>query len=769
MVRFAHGVLALLFCSVAWPASAQTVRTPPASRIQDPLPFRPNERPNLQIGRAAAPITVDGELDDEGWSSAGIATSFSETYPGDQTVPPIGIEVWVTYDAENLYLAYLVEDRPDRIRANMSDRDAIWQDDYVGMILDPYGDNAWAYFLAANPFGIQGDTKIMNGGQEDVGFDVVYESEGRITDSGYQVELAIPFRSLRFPNAPSQEWNLTFWITHPRESRSTYSWAAMSRDDPCSLCQLGSVSGIAGVRPGGKVELLPAVTGSQSGTLVDRSAPTAGLDNDRLTAEPSLGLKYSFTSNAIADLAVNPDFSQIEADAAQIDVNTTFALFFPERRPFFQEGSDLFSTPIDQVYSRSINNPSAAAKFTGRFGRTSVGYIGGLDEDTPIILPFEDRSMLAAAGHSYSNVLRYRRTVGTSSYVGGLVSDRRYLDDGGSGSTVGVDARFMLTRSLALEGQLVASRTVEQVDPDLLPASDGEVAFGDGHTAAFDGESFGGYAAYVSVEQQARHLFFDLDFWRSNPTFRAANGFVTQNSINRSILVGGYRLYFEDSFVERLTPHFITGYWWNHDGVRKDEFAWLSLEGRFKGQTNAQLQFLLVSNERFLGQDFRGLRRVEASVYSNFSDPVKLGGGVSYGRSIARNLDVPEMGRALEIEAEGTFRPWSRLVVQPAVDYFRLSSEATGDELFSGYILRTRVNYQFTRRLFLRLITQYNDFARRLDVDPLVTYKVNPFTAVYVGSTHDFVEYPLGAGGPHEGFYQTDRQIFFKLQYLFRM
>ena len=769
MSRLARVAHALVFCSLSLPVSAQMARVPPASRVKNRTEFRPNIKPRLAIERSRGKITVDGEVDDPGWRGAGIATSFSETYPGDQTVPPIGIEVWVTYDDDNLYLAYLIEDDPGSVRANLSDRDAIFQDDYVGMILDPYRDNSWAYFLASNPYGIQGDTKIINGGQEDVGFDVVFHSEGRITDTGYQVEMAVPFRSLRFPDTPAQEWNLTFWITHPRESRSTYSWAAVDRDDPCMLCQLGTVSGIAGVKPAGRIEWLPALTGSQSAGMVDGNVPSSGLDNGRVSVEPSLGLKYSFTSNAIADVAVNPDFSQIEADAAQIDVNTTFALSFPERRPFFQEGSDLFQTPIDQVYSRSINNPLAAAKFTGRFGRTSVGYIGALDEDTPIILPFEDRSVLAATGQSYSNVLRYRRTFGTSSWVGGLVTDRRYVDRGGSGSTAGLDARVRLTRSLSVSGQFVASQTVEQTEPDLLSPDDGAILFGDGHTAAFDGESFMGYAAYLSVDHRARHLFADLDYSTSNPTFRAANGFVGQNSIHRTSLMGGYQFYFEDSFVERLMPHVITGYWWNHDRVRKDEYIWLGLEGRVKGQTSFQTRVLLVSNERFRDIDFRGLRRIELNAFSNFSDPVKIGIGGSYGRSILRNLEVPEMGRVLQMAAEGTFRPWSHFKVDASVNYVRLAREASGEETGEGYILRSRWSYQFTRRFFFRLVAQYNDFSGRLDLDPLLTYKVNPFTAIYVGSTHDFVEYPDVSGYSRDGFYQTERQIFFKLQYLFRM
>lgn len=759
--------LVVLAAQPALSSTAQTSLRQVTPRIDDPREFKPNVRPRLDLQKAAGTISVDGDLDDAGWVGAKVATSFAETNPGDQAEPPVKLETWVTFDEENLYLAYLVEDDPARIRANMSDRDRIWQDDYVGMILDTYGDNAWAYFIAANPLGIQGDTRIVNGGEEDLGFDVVFQSEGQITDHGYQVEMAIPFRSLRFPNRDVQDWQATFWITHPRQSRSTYSWAALDRDDPCFMCQFGTLAGITGVVPGGKMELLPAFVSSQAGSLASPDNPVPGLDNGRVTAAPSLGLKYSFSSNLVADVAVNPDFSQIESDEAQIDVNTTFALNFPERRPFFQEGSDLYSTQVNQVYTRSINNPSAVGKFTGRVGRLSFGYVGGLDEDSPIIMPFEDRSRFVEAGRSYSTILRAKRTLGSASYIGAMVTDRRYLESTGSGSTFGLDSRVRLTRSLSLDGQFVASQTNEQED-DALSAQVGDLTFGDGYTAAFDGESFAGYAAALGLRNETRHTMVQASLETTSPTFRAANGFVTQASLNRAMLVTGYTFFFEDRFFERLTPHVISGYWWNYDGQRKDEFFWLALMGQAKGQTRFNLQYLVGSNEYFRGVDFRGLRRVEARVQSAFSDLFQFGVSTNFGPAIARNLQTPEKGNSFSLGVWGTIRPGSRLSIEPQFEFARMTSRATGEEFFEGYVARTRVNYQFSRRLFLRVVSQYNDFASRLEIDPLLTYKVNPFTAVYFGSTHDLRDFRIQDGSPVDGFYATDRQIFFKLQYLLR-
>lgn len=184
--------------------------------------FYPNLKPNLNVPIITSKITIDGDLGERAWQEAAVATNFSENYPREKRRPPIGIKAYMAYDAENVYVAYVIEDDPARIRAHMNDRDNIWQDDYAGMLLDTQGDGQVTYFIAANPLGIQGDTRSGNG-EEDMSFDLIYDSAGKITETGYQVEMAIPFRSLRFPNTDVQEWRATFWITRPREDRSQYT------------------------------------------------------------------------------------------------------------------------------------------------------------------------------------------------------------------------------------------------------------------------------------------------------------------------------------------------------------------------------------------------------------------------------------------------------------------------------------------------------------------------------------------------------------------
>ncbi|NNF02955.1 MAG: carbohydrate binding family 9 domain-containing protein, partial [Rhodothermales bacterium] len=732
----------------------------------------PNFLPELTVPRVeAADVRADGFLDEPIWSRAAVATGFSENFPEEQAEPPIGIKAFMAYDAENLYVAYIIQDDPKRIRVNMSERDQIWQDDYSGFILDTNGDGQVTYFIAANALGIQGDTRSGNG-NEDVSFDLIYYSGGQVTETGYQVELVVPFRSLRFPPGEEHSWRLTHWITHPRESRNTYTWAAIDRDDPCMSCQLGTVSGMRGIRSGRNLEILPSLTGSQCSDFVTGADQAPSLDANRITAEPSLNVKYGITSDLTADVTLNPDFSQIESDAAQIDVNSTFALSFPERRAFFQEGADLFDTEIDVVYTRSINDPSAAGKLSGRFGDWTVGYIGGRDEQSPILMPFEESSRLVSGGQSFSNIVRARRSFANSSFVGGTVTDRR-LDEGGSGSTAGIDGSVRFLTKYRFEFQAVGSQTSELNAP-ALDDQIGDITFGgssgDRYSAALDGESFSGHALYTEISRNARHYGFDVSYEESSPTFRTANGFVTQNNRRQVELENYYTFWPEDHpVVDRLSIFTGASRIWNFDGVRKDEFAFVGLNSQLKGQTFMNVNFF-VSNELFRGIQFDGIRGTFFHVNSNFSERVGFGFGGTVRRSIRRS-STPEMGREMNLRANLSLRPTTRLRIQPSVNFSRMTALDSDETFFSGFVARTRVNYQITRKLSTRLITQYNDFAESLEVDPLVTYRVNAFTVLHLGSTHRYrsIEaFNPRFGGTQEQFLQTDRQIFFKLQYLLR-
>ena len=699
------------------------------------------------------------------------------------------METFVTYDENHLYLAFLVEDNPDEIRASLRDRDEMWSDDYVGILLDTYGDANWAYFIFANPLGIQGDARFVAGLGEDDGIDLVFDSEGQITDKGYQVEMAIPFSSLRFPDSEIQNWRATFWITHPRGSRSQYTWAAIDRDNACWMCQWGTLAGIKGIKAGSNIEILPSLVGSQIGSLNDEDDPSGGFDSGQPGGDVGLGLKYMITPNIVADVTLNPDFSQVEADAAQIDVNQTFALFYPERRPFFQEGGDLFRTNRQVVYTRSINDPSVAAKITGRFGRLNVAYMGARDENTPLILPFEEHSItLATDQKSITNIFRAKQSFGEDAFIGAMVTDRR-LDSGGSGSLITTDGRFTFLKNYRFEWQMTASSTSEPDNPSLTEDEEiDDLTFGkNSYSAVLDGEDYWGYGAYMSVDRNAKYYSFDFAYEMRSPTLRADNGFITQNNQHSFKFWQGYTFYPEGKLIDRIYANLWLDRTYDYWGGFKSHQIMPFINLELKGQTNLFLSTVM-SREIFgdKQQEFSGLQNVHFDIGSRFSELVQFQLHFLGGEQLYRDRKNPVIGKGYDYNLSVTIKPSRRMVVEPTLSYAELHypddpsnfptnftipedfdgtlEELAGTEIYRGYIFRTRLNYQFTKRLFLRLVLQYDNFDELFDLDPLLTYRINPFSAFYIGSALDYQDF-----GRNAGIAQTERTYFFKFQYLFNL
>ncbi len=239
--------------------------------------FAPNIMPSLQVTRLQGTIAIDGDLSDTGWQNAAVAGNFAEFQPGDANQPAVQSKALITYDDNHLYVALIAYDDPQQIRVSMRERDNIFRDDFIGLMLDTYGDQGWGYEIFVNPLGLQGDLRMLASGEEDESFDIVFESKGKVTDSGYQVELSIPFSSLRFPNKPEQTWRANFWRDRQREVHYKYTWGALDRDNPCFICQWGSLTGIRGIKPSSNIEILPTVVGYKSGYLVNDDYPDSGL------------------------------------------------------------------------------------------------------------------------------------------------------------------------------------------------------------------------------------------------------------------------------------------------------------------------------------------------------------------------------------------------------------------------------------------------------------------------------------------------------------
>lgn len=743
--------------------------------------FQPVFEPALTVSRAAGDIQIDGRLGDPGWTDAARADGFAEVSPGENIEPLVETEAYVTYDDDHLYVAFVCADDPARLRATMCQRDLYDSDDAIGLQVDTFGDATWAYEFYVNPYGIQRDGMWTSVHGSDSGFDMVWHSAARVTERGYTVELAVPLSGMRFPDTEVQAWRVNFIRIHPRESNRQYSWAAYDRDEQCMPCQWGRLAGIEGVRPGKGLEFLPSFIGYQTGRLTDVLDPAAGFRNDDPTGELSLGAKYSVSSNVTVEVAVNPDFSQIEADAAQIDVNTTIFQRYPERRPFFQEGNDLFRTMFNSFYTRMVNDPEFAAKSTARWGRTRLGLLVARDEHSPYIVPTEERSYSAAPGRSTVTVARGIHSFGDNSQAGFMATDRRY-DHGGSGTILSGDFSLRLSSVYSWVGQFIASHSAE---PDDIAVSPGRTFDGGRHTVDLDGESYSGTALITELRRRSRTWNFTLDYNQLDPTYRTQTGYDPWNDQRNVFLYSGYTLRRAAGLIESVTPGIFVDGRWNMDGRRKWQ--------HFNGQVDLQLRWAQThlnlsgsgGREMWGGVEFERLWGTSVNLESRPHGAVACAAAARVGRGPAFSTlglgDQRSLSLALEL------KPVDRLILEPTLDYIRSEDAETGDFLFRQTIARARLRLQVNPRLSLRLVVQHTDtvdplyrgyaqagefplyhmhFGRKWEIDPLLTYRLNPFSVFYVGSTHDYRDF--NAAHPEEPAdrQMTERQFFMKVQYL---
>lgn len=757
--------------------------------------FQPVYNPNLQVMKTASKINVDGLLDDPGWTGAGCASNFVERYPGDMTQPEVETAAFVTYDNDNLYVAFVCHDDPETIRATMCQRDQFGGDDAVCLLLDTFGDATRAYEFFVNPYGIQKDRLWSSVGGEDGSFDLIWTSAAQITDSGYQVEMAIPFTSLRFPGRNVQTWKMDFWRNRPRDSYLQYSWAAYDRNEQCWVCQWGTVEGISNVKPGKGLEILPSFVASQYSALPDRQNPDSGLTHEDVMGDMTLGVKYPISSDLILDATLNPDFSQIEADAQQIDVNSPMALLYPERRPFFQEGRDIFRTLFNSFYTRTINDPNYAAKVTSRMDRTTIGFLSAHDETSPYVIPLDDGDITLNGTRSVVNVLRGLRTIGDDNRIGLMITDRRFRNSG-SGTIFALDGDIRLSRNYSIDGQFVLSHTREPdndshtffFEGDVPPGYEDSVnvvldgmTFNNGkHTVAFDGEAYYGNALITRLKRNARYWNFVLDYNQVNPSYRTQTGYDPYMNYRNLSLSTSYTFYPEKSTFERITPRFYTLQRWNYDGLRKLSTVNAGVYGQIKF---AQMGFntSYSRNEQiYAGDMYDNLWSAEFGTDARISGQFGYYVGFNVGRGISYIQRTK--GDELSFSTSVYFRPWDRLTVEPQLNFIRSRSIDNEDELFRQVVGRARIQMQFNRKLSLRLVVQYNYFkyliygedgsknsyrSRKWDIDPLITYRIGSFSVFYIGSTND-VRHINNMTDNIERWRLTDRQFFMKIQYLFQ-
>ena len=727
-------------------------------------------RPDFAVKRASSPIRVDGVLDETAWSDASVISVGHEWFPGDNVEPPVRTDCLVAYDSDSLYIAFRAQDpSPGEIRAHLADRDTPFTDDTVGFMIDPFDDRRRAFQFRVNPLGIQMESSVSDlDGSEDWAWDTIWESAGRIGETGYAVEVRIPFSSLRFPRdaAGSRSWGFLAMRDYPRSTRHRMRSMLTDRDKSCLICQFDLISGMTEITPGRNLELDPTLTGVRTdirpdepnGTLAD----LADNEIDHGTAHPDAGLtvRWGITPNLAANAAINPDFSGVEADAAQLDINTRFALYYPEKRPFFLEGADFFSTPIDAVFTRTIADPGAGLKVTGKEGKNAFGVFLARDTINNLIIPSNQGSESTSIDqHVEDGVLRYRRDVGRTSTLGVLYASRDA--PGYFNRTGGVDGSLRLSDSDSLRFQLLRSDTEY---PDSFQQDFGQ------SRGPFSGDAF-----VLGYNHATRGWGWFGNYQDFDPDFRADSGFLPQVDI-RFANAGITRTFYgkPDSWLNRFQVRLSGDRTEDHDRKLTNEGQDLVLT--YQGPLQSFVQVGLAPNrEYFDGVIYDNFRQ---SFYGELNPSGALQMSLSVNRG--ETIDFTNSRQALVVSLNPDIGFSLGRHVQGELNHTFQRLRVDDGELFTARLTQSRLLYHLNRRTFLRAIVQFTDIDRNVrvydnpgSVEPetrrlfsqfLFSYKFNPQTVVLVGYSDMY----LGGEDPGPvpvGLTQQQRTFFVKLGY----
>ncbi|HEX8353949.1 MAG TPA: DUF5916 domain-containing protein [Pyrinomonadaceae bacterium] len=548
----------------ASPASAKAANAKAAPRGVPPLP--PEKAQPVRIPRFEQPPVIDGKLDEEVWKVGAMLKDFSQFHPGDNVAPSQPTEVMIGFDSKFLYIAFRCFDDPAKVRATIPKRDNVFGEDNVRVFLDTFNDQRRAYVLAFNPLGIQADGIHTENQGLDLSVDIVMESKGALTSDGYVVEVAVPFKSLRYDAGKGKQWGIHVWRNIDRNNDELDSWMPMARDASGTLNQAGRITGLEDISTERTVEFIPSLTLSQNGVsvpvylsgqraLMEAQGLAVPADNGRfvnrpLGFDPGLTAKFGINPNTTLDLAINPDFAQVEADATVNTANQRFPIFFEEKRPFFLEGIEIFRTQLSAVHTRTIVDPDVAAKLTGKRGRTTYGFLyasdnapGNLgDDDRDFIRATEDLSGVgdedereALAGRRGSllrmldenakvGILRVKRDVGKENSIGFLGTAYKFADR--SNYLGGFDARFRFDKQTTLEFQVLGTNA-RRCSLNADPAKD-------------ECRTQNGFAYSYLLSQSKRHWWWNVNGAARTAGYVADLGFTRRVNTNNHNLNVGY-------------------------------------------------------------------------------------------------------------------------------------------------------------------------------------------------------------------------------------
>jgi len=719
---------------------------------QAPPPQTPTPPGPMNIPKTDLPITLDGDLSDAAWQQAAVIDKFYETSPSDNIPAKIRTVAYLTYDSRYFYIGVRCDDpEPKKIRAPFVDRDAvIGTDDNIAIFLDTRNDKRSAMELRVNPRGIQADGIFNDANQsEDFSPDFFYDTAARIDDKGWSAEFRIPFSSLRYDRSDPQTWNILVWRNWPRDFRYGFHSAPLPRGANCLICNVHPITGLTGLPAAGHLVAAPYVTAENVAN--PEGDPGSALESGDTDGDAGIDVKWNPSANNTVDLTLNPDFSQVEADVAQITTNRRFAVFFPEKRPFFLEGFDLFDTPFTVAYTRTITSPRAGARLTGKIGGTAYTVLATQDRGGGLtIIPGALGSGFAPQDFkSYDAIARVRRDLGAS-FVGGVVTTRQ-IDGGGHNTVLGPDFQWRPNQSDAVTAQLLYSDTE---NPDRLDLS-----------SAWNGESSQGYAFTARWGHlKSTHDWFFL-VRDVSEDFRADLGFIPQVGYREGYGEYGRRYFPEKGKIRFWRPSVTANLQTDRDGDTIFQQTSVAVNGF--GAKNTNFFFSLYPAEKVLVDN--ELREQSYFTWFVQFDPYRRVPRVTFQGRVGEQIDFStgEVGDGTSLSLSTTVRPHDRIDLQLLASREWLDVDA--GRVFTETIERIRAQYSFSAKSLLRVIAQYvdvesgdgshgGDFLGSV----LYSYKLNWQTVLFVGYGDDRTILPDNT------LVRTGRSLFFKISYAYQ-
>jgi len=710
-----------------------------------------------RVPRVESSINVDGHLDDALWTKAVSIDANIEVRPGENIPAPVKTKALLAYNETHIFVAFIASDpEPSKIRARYCDRDNIWDDDWVIILFDTFNDQRRTYDFGCNPLGIQTDfieTNTGGGGE----WDAIWESDGRITEDGYIVEMAIPFSSLNFQTTPEDQiWGFDLVRSYPRNVRHHIGAFPRDRSNNCYMCQSLKLIGFKGASPGKNIEIDPTFNMTLSQERTERDDGSYGAFKDpKEKYDPGITAHWGITPSLTLSGTINPDFSNIEADILQLDINNQFAIYYPEMRPFFLESSDFFNTPMNAVHTRTLADPNWGLKLGGRQGIHTIGFFSVQDNMTNFLFPGVEGSSSGSKDYkSQGSALRYKVDVSESSNIGLIATDREgknYFNRVG-----GIDGDFRFTKTDLIRFQVLTSATQY---PDSIISEFNQPQSGFAGTAleglyVHDTKDYELYVFHKQVEED----------------FRADLGFVTQAGYKYSTIGGEYKW-------QRDSEHWFT--WLSvegnyeykqdyHDNILRK--GW-ELEINYQGPMESHSHFTVLRNQERYDDIIFDLTSMHACY--GFRPIASLFAHIfmAYGDQI--DYSNTQKGTRLQLNPYTDFNIGLHIKAEVGYTYEHL--DVPGGRLYKANISHLKLVYQLNKEIFFRGILQYVDYNKNVDLyndivnsetqslfsQFLFSYKINPQTVFFLGYSDNYY------GNQDINTIQTNRTLFAKIGYAF--